>query len=391
MSNQMQNTFTIRFSPLQGYTDAAYREAHARFFGGVECYYSPFARVEHGEVRQKDVRDIEPVHNAGLKLVPQFIASDIGKAGRILALFSEKGYREANLNLGCPFPVLARRHNGSGMLPYPEEVEELLTGIVEKFPSMSLSVKLRAGWESPDESLSLLPLFNRLPLSEIILHPRLGKQQYKGSADMEAFAAFYEGCEKPLFYNGDLRTADDIDSIRKRFPRLRGVAVGRGLFKGLAADLVIDGHGADDAARGDLGARIADGRIGAAGCGPESAQSRRQGFSDGRLLGGGQQSVGSLTSDLPGCSEFVRGIPEKASANRNECGGLYSYRRRRIKCMPDYPHGIRSAMALKTVCRRIRCSSKEICLSSDEGKILEKFPFLKETILFRNGIYEWNN
>lgn len=230
MSNQMQNTFTIRFSPLQGYTDAAYREAHARFFGGVECYYSPFARVEHGEVRRKDVRDIEPVHNAGLKLVPQFIAPDIGKAGRILALFSEKGYREANLNLGCPFPVLARRHNGSGMLPYPEEVEELLIGIVEKFPSMSLSVKLRAGWESPDESLSLLPLFNRLPLSEIILHPRLGKQQYKGSADMEAFAAFYEGCEKPLFYNGDLRTADDIDSIRKRFPRLRGVAVGRGLL-----------------------------------------------------------------------------------------------------------------------------------------------------------------
>lgn len=226
----MADDFVVRFAPLQGYTDAVYRQAHARLFGGVERYYSPFLRVEHGEIRQKEVRDIAPENNGDVRMVPQFIASDKGKAERILTLLSEKGYQEVDFNLGCPFPVLARRHNGSGMLPYPDEVEELLTFVAEKFPRLSLSVKLRLGWDNPAECLALLPLFNRLPLSCITLHPRLGKQQYKGSVDMEAFSAFYEACDKPLFYNGDLRTVGDIDGVRRRFPRLAGVVVGRGLL-----------------------------------------------------------------------------------------------------------------------------------------------------------------
>lgn len=233
----MQPTFSIRFSPLQGYTDAIYRQAHARFFGGVECYYSPFVRVEHGEIRRKDVRDIEPENNEGFRLVPQLIAPDLEKAERVLELFVSRGYREADLNLGCPFPLLAKRHNGAGMLPYPEEVENLLTTLCQKFPQMRLSVKLRLGWEQADECLALLPLLNRLPLSDLILHPRLGKQQYKGEVDMEAFSAFYEGCEKPLFYNGDLLTVADISRVRERFPRLAGVVVGRGLLANPALGL----------------------------------------------------------------------------------------------------------------------------------------------------------
>lgn len=226
----MQDSFNLRFSPLQGYTDAIYRQAHARYFGGVECYYSPFVRVEHGEIRRKDVRDIEPENNEGLRLIPQFIASDAEKGERILALFAEKGWQEADVNLGCPFPMLAKRHNGAGMLPYPEEVERLLTTLCEKFPQIRLSVKLRLGWEHPDECLVLLPLLNRLPLTDIILHPRLGKQQYKGTVDMEAFKAFYNGCEKPLFYNGDLLTTDDIHRIRDEYPKLTGAVIGRGLL-----------------------------------------------------------------------------------------------------------------------------------------------------------------
>ena len=233
----MQPTFSIRFSPLQGYTDAIYRQAHARFFGGVECYYSPFVRVEHGEIRRKDVRDIEPENNEGFRLVPQLIAPDLEKAERILELFVSRGYREADLNLGCPFPLLAKRHNGAGMLPYPEEVENLLTTLCQKFPQMRLSVKLRLGWEQADECLALLPLLNRLPLSDLILHPRLGKQQYKGEVDMETFSAFYERCEKPLFYNGDLLTVADISRVRERFPRLAGVVVGRGLLANPALGL----------------------------------------------------------------------------------------------------------------------------------------------------------
>lgn len=225
-----ENLLPIHFAPLQGYTDAAYRQAHARIFGGVDTYYSPFVRVEHGEIRRKDARDINPENNRGVHLVPQLIAPYPDKLEQIMSLFSGYNYREADINLGCPFPMLAKRHNGAGMLPYPEEVKELLVAATEKYPRFRFSVKLRLGWENANECLALLPLFNALPLSHIILHPRLGKQQYKGEVDLDGFEAFYNGCDKPLFYNGDLHTTEDIQAIAVRFPKLAGIVIGRGLL-----------------------------------------------------------------------------------------------------------------------------------------------------------------
>lgn len=225
-----ENTLPIQFAPLQGYTDAVYRRAHARIFGGIETYYSPFVRIEHGEIRRRDVRDVDPENNPGLHLIPQLIAPESDKLEQIMALFIEKGHKKADINLGCPFPVLAKRHNGAGMLPYPEEVKALLTNAIEKHPDIEFSVKLRLGWDNAEECLALLPLFNELPLTHIIMHPRLGKQQYKGEVDLEGFEAFYNGCTKPLLYNGDLLTLEDIQTITTRFPRLAGVVIGRGLL-----------------------------------------------------------------------------------------------------------------------------------------------------------------
>lgn len=220
----------IHFAPLQGYTDAIYRQAHARIFGGIASYYTPFVRIEHGDFRRKDVRELEAENNRGVVLTPQLIASTPETILHILSLFIEKGYQEVDINLGCPFPTLAKRHNGAGLLPYPDEVKALLGAAIESHPDIRFSVKMRLGWEDAAECMALLPLLNSLPLSHITMHPRLGKQQYKGEVDLEAFQRFYAECEKPLVYNGDLLTLDDIERIESRFPRLAGLMIGRGLL-----------------------------------------------------------------------------------------------------------------------------------------------------------------
>lgn len=219
----------VYFAPLQGYTEAPYRNAHAAVFGGVEAYYTPFVRIDRGEFRHKDVRDLEPDSNRVPRLIPQLIAPTAEKAEAVMSLFIEKGYREVSINLGCPFPMLAKRHNGSGILPYPEEVASLLA-FTGKFPDVRFSVKMRLGWERPDECLALAPLLNEAPLTHIIVHPRLGKQQYKGETDLEGFAAFCSVCRHPLIYNGDLTTVEEIHRIENRFPQLAGVMIGRGLL-----------------------------------------------------------------------------------------------------------------------------------------------------------------
>lgn len=219
----------IHFAPLQGYTEVPYRNAHEQVFGGIDSYYTPFVRLERGDFRSRELRDIEPENNAVKHIVPQLIAGIPDEMEQILSLFIEKGYTEADINMGCPFPMLAHRHKGSGILPYPDEVSALLETI-KKYPQITFSVKMRAGWEDARECLALLPLLNNLPLKHITLHPRIGKQQYKGKADTEIFGTFYRECNHPVIYNGDITTLEDIESIVSRFPGLAGIMIGRGLL-----------------------------------------------------------------------------------------------------------------------------------------------------------------
>jgi tRNA-dihydrouridine synthase len=219
----------IHFAPLQGFTEAAYRNAHAEVFGGVDFYYTPFVRVDGGELRKRDVRDVAPENNTTGCTVPQLIANSAEKAEKIVELFVANGSRRVDINMGCPFPMLARRGNGSGILPDRAAVEALL-GVVKSHPEVEFSVKMRLGWESVDEAMALLPLLNDTPLTHVAMHPRLGRQQYKGEVDLEAFGRFLDGCSHKVLYNGDLTTVDDMNRILDRFPKVGGLMIGRGLL-----------------------------------------------------------------------------------------------------------------------------------------------------------------
>lgn len=223
------HTLPIYFAPLQGYTEWAYRNAHHKVFGGIDTYYTPFVRFDKDGFRNKDIRDISPSSNCVHKLVPQLIANDLDKADTISTLFIENHYTEIDINLGCPFPLIAKRHNGSGMLPYPNEVESLLK-VVDKHPDIDFTVKMRLGWSQADECLALAEKLNKARLKHITLHPRLGTQQYKGEVDLEGFSAFSENCKHPLIYNGDIQSTQDIREIQSKFPNLAGVMIGRGLL-----------------------------------------------------------------------------------------------------------------------------------------------------------------
>ncbi len=222
--------YEIHFAPLQGYTDWIFRNAYDEYFGGVNVYYTPFIRIEKGSTfRNKDVRELDPEHNTVVCLVPQ-ILSGTPEEFRLLARFVwEKGYRYADINLGCPFPMVAGKKRGSGMLPWPDRVKEILE-IVNEFPEMTFSVKMRLGWEDRSECIALAPIINNVPLCHVTVHARTGKQQYTGEIDTDAFERFYQVCRHPLFYNGDLSTPEKIEQIMSRFPLLKGVALGRGLI-----------------------------------------------------------------------------------------------------------------------------------------------------------------
>lgn len=220
----------VHFAPLQGYTDHDYRNAFEQHFGDIDTYYTPFLRVERGSTfRHRDVRDVEPGNNRVPNLIPQILGSSPEEMELLVRLLAGYDYKQVDINLGCPFPMIAGKCKGAGILPYPDKVDELLK-ITERFPEIRFSVKMRLGWEQPDECLRLLPVLNRYPLQHVTVHARIGTQQYKGETDPDAFGLFYNECKHPLFYNGDLNTPEDMENILTRFQRLRGVVIGRGLL-----------------------------------------------------------------------------------------------------------------------------------------------------------------
>ena len=202
--------------------------AQHEVFGGVDAYYAPFMRVEHGEVRRKDLRDVEPERNAGTVLIPQILACPPDHALMMVDALKQMGYQRVDINLGCPFPPIALHRKGSGMLAYPELAEAFFTALAA-VDGVEYSVKMRLGWDSNDQWRDILPLMEILKPVNIAVHPRTGKQQYKGELDIEQFEALLAASPWPVIYNGSVRTTEDIEDITRRYPDIAAVMVGSGL------------------------------------------------------------------------------------------------------------------------------------------------------------------
>lgn len=237
----MEKSMTVEFAPLQGYTEAVYRVVHHRVFGGVDCYYSPFVRLEHGEVRRKDLRDIHPENNEGIELIPQIIAKDVAEFDFLLEEVVRLGYRRVDLNLGCSFPMQTKRGRGAALLCDEERFESVMKRIND-YNDVDFSIKMRLGMETEEEAMRILPVINDTHLVQVTVHPRLGKDGYKNEVDMDAFGRFAEECRHRLVYNGDLQSVEDVERVSTAFPNVSGVMIGRGLLSRPSLAMEIKEH-----------------------------------------------------------------------------------------------------------------------------------------------------
>ena len=219
----------IYFAPLQGYTDDVYRRTHHELVGGVAAYYTPFVRMEAGSIRSKDMRDINPENNVGTPVIPQIIFNSRKEFEYLVNRVEALGYKQMDLNMGCPFPLQAKHGRGVGILANEQTVDDIIEGI-KAHSDIKFSVKMRLGWDDNTHALNVVRKLNSVEIEHVTIHPRTGAQQYKGCVDLDSFAALYQVCENPIIYNGDLRTADDIHKIEELFPKISGIMIGRGLL-----------------------------------------------------------------------------------------------------------------------------------------------------------------
>ena len=224
------NNPQLSLGPFQGITDAPFRNVFKKHFGGIDKFYTPFfTGIQKDHAKNMQVEEIDPACNDVETLTPQLLSTDAEEILRFATQCKALGYKEINLNMGCPFPRVANKKRGSGLLPYPEKIDAMLGQVFEQI-EVGFSVKCRLGYVSPDEIYPVIEVFNKYPLSELIIHPRIGKQLYKGEADVKRFSELIPMIKAPLVYNGDIVSVESFERIREEVKPVNEFMLGRGLL-----------------------------------------------------------------------------------------------------------------------------------------------------------------
>jgi len=221
-------TSTLMLAPLRGITEASFRDIFARFFPGFDRAVAPFISTFQGcRIKPAKFKDLLPENNMRLPVVPQILSKNADHFIATARLLAELGYTGVNWNLGCPYPMVANKMRGSGLLPFPDKIDAFLDKALQHQP-LAISVKTRLGRRDPEEIFALLPVFNRFPLSEVIIHPRTGIQMYEGTVALDIFARCVELCRHPVVYNGDITSHAVYQRLAERFPTVKSWMIGRG-------------------------------------------------------------------------------------------------------------------------------------------------------------------
>jgi tRNA-dihydrouridine synthase len=263
----------LYLAPLHGVTNRVYRNAFFRHFRGFDCAMAPFIlAVPTSKAKPNHFKDLlpgpaaEPPRDAlsaadrdspSVPLIPQLLGNEEAAFVETARVLAGLGYREINWNLGCPYPMVANKERGSGLLPFPDRVGKVLDAACA-LSGLSISVKLRLGRSDPLDIERLMPVLNGHPLSKVIIHPRVGAQMYRGEIDLDGFERAAGLCRHRVVYNGDILSRASYEALASRFPSIDEWMIGRGAISNpfLAEEIKAGGVSGAGGAPGEREARL---------------------------------------------------------------------------------------------------------------------------------------
>lgn len=231
--------YIVSFAPMEGITGRIFRRVFDKHFKGVTDYYTPFITPkEKRGIDKKDIKELLPAHNEGIKIVPQILTSREDAFNLTAFKLMEMGYKEINLNLGCPSGTVVNKGRGSGALKNLDGLKELLTGIFNEaeHTGLKISIKTRIGYEEASEFHNIISLYRQFPIEKLIIHPRTRTEFYRSRVHKECFKQAVDEYSKAgeagkLCFNGELKGVDDVLAIEKEFPDIDHIMIGRGLLR----------------------------------------------------------------------------------------------------------------------------------------------------------------
>lgn len=226
------NEDTIWLAPLHGITYYYFRNVLFQHCAGIDRVIAPFVPAQlHDKLNVKKWVDLHPENNPFLPIIPQLMGNDPqAMVDTILALQNRYSFPVINWNIGCPMNPIVRKKRGCGIMPYLTMIEDVVKHVQEQ-TSVSFSIKMRLGMWEKEEGIDIIQMLNDYSLENIIIHPRLGIQQYEGEVDLDGFEEMAALSKHRIVYSGDIVDFEGFQKLKQRFPQNTDWMVGRGALR----------------------------------------------------------------------------------------------------------------------------------------------------------------
>ena len=220
-------TIPLMLAPMQGLTNRAMRALFAEQFK-PDVLFSEFVRVKASSKKNISSNDLQEIRSPdnGTPLVIQLIGNQLDALLPAAATAQNLGVAHLNINLGCPYGRMNNNAAGGGLLRKPDELAAILHALRSAVRG-GFSVKVRAGFDNPDQLFPLLPLFEECGIDFLILHARTVAQRYSGEADHRITARVVRSTRLPVIANGDIFTAAEGKRVLDQ-TGAAGLMLGRG-------------------------------------------------------------------------------------------------------------------------------------------------------------------
>jgi len=222
-----RTTKPLMLAPMQGLTNYALRSLLVEWVR-PDVVFTEFVRVRPGSkqpLSNADLREVSSMHE-DVPLVVQIVGRDLEALVAGAQIAQDHGARHININMGCPQGRMTSGAGGGALLKYPSCLPDILHA-VRHVVKGSLSVKIRSGYDTPEQIFTLLPMFEAVGLDFLILHARTVKEKYGGRADHTVSAAVVKQTTLPVIVNGDINSAASGHDVLNR-TNAAGLMLGRG-------------------------------------------------------------------------------------------------------------------------------------------------------------------
>ena len=199
----------------------------------TQGWLTPYYRVTTAVPKDSKLKKfIQPYMENDLPVIVQLMGTDACLLTKVAERMISLGAKGINLNFACPSKQVIKSRAGGALLRDIPLMVEILKSIQNALPKISLSVKIRCGFEDWRESENIIPaLIETAALDFIGVHFRTVKENYstiKGGIERLKRVLFLAG-KVSVIGSGDVFSNEDAQKLLDL--GCAGAMVARGILR----------------------------------------------------------------------------------------------------------------------------------------------------------------